>query len=66
MFKSKFKFFAYTNPGFESILRSEIGKSVKKAKVTNIFGNTGVEFRADLKEMVDVIKTSQTLSLLCI
>lgn len=41
---SRLKFFAYTNPGLEKILKSEILGITGDGQVKNIFGKIGVEF----------------------
>ena len=56
------KFHAFTNTGFEPVLSKEIGQIIKKQKITNIFGKTGVEFRGTVFDMIDVILYSRVLN----
>lgn len=59
---SRFKFQAFTNTGFESVLKKELGQIVTNPVVKNIFGKTGVEFRGTFSEMIDIIIYSRTIN----
>lgn len=59
---TRLKFFAFTNPGLERCLNREITDIVGSADVRNVFGKTGVEFRADFDQMVEIILRSRTIN----
>ena len=59
---SKFKFHAFTNTGFEPVLKKELSNIVKNPVVKNIFGKTGVEFRGTFPEMIDIILQSRIIN----
>lgn len=58
---SRFKFFAYTNPGLELCMQNELSHFIKDARITNIFGRKGVEFRADVSEMTRILLKTRTI-----
>ena len=59
---SRYKFQAFTNFGFESLLRKELKQLKIKNKFTNIFGRKGIEFRASLPEIIRLTKQTKYLN----
>ena len=59
---TRLKYFAFTNPGLEHCLNREITDIVGSADIRNVFGKTGVEFRADFDQMVEIILRSRTIN----
>lgn len=59
---SRFKFQAFTNTGFEPVLKKELSHLVSNPIIKNIFGKTGVEFRGTFAEMINIIIYSRTIN----
>lgn len=63
---SRLKFYAFTNPGLEKVLQTELNTIVGKSKIGNVFGKTGIELRADMSQMADIILKSRTITSLTV